>query len=501
MLLAKAGAGLALTLAFAGDWWLRAHGLTAAEYQNELKRGSDPRFAWRSVGKKHWQALGRSGVGSPAGGAPVASEAVEITDMREANGAGCAPGMVRVKGKYRLDLHGEATGEIERLQDSACTDWISREFPARCRTFDKDKIAEEVAKLPTRALDFCMDRFEYPNVLGENPVIVVTFHEAENHCKKASKRLCNENEWTFACEGEEARPYPYGWTRDATSCVVDRNWRPFAEGALSPRDGAQARAELDRLWQAEPSGSRASCKSPFGVYDMTGNVDEWTRSARTTGFSSILKGGYWGPVRARCRPATRAHNEDFVAYQQGFRCCGDADASVPPPRRDPPSSPSPAPASPESPPSPASPTGPEPPRTGPVIAAGPSPNATGNASPGAANDGAKASKAKGAPRGAVPNASPNAAPHAAPHAAPKAAPNGSPRRRREGSSADLTPEWEPRADGDEIEAIGRARVGLSCAVETGATGGAAATSRGLVSLGGAAVALAFVAVRRRRVQR
>ena len=45
----------------------------------------------------------------------------------------------------------------------------------------------EVAKLPTRPLDFCMDRFEYPNVLGQNPIIVVTFHEAEALCKKSKQ--------------------------------------------------------------------------------------------------------------------------------------------------------------------------------------------------------------------------------------------------------------------------------------------------------------------------
>jgi hypothetical protein len=331
VLFAKAGVGLALTLAFAGGWWLRAHGLTVGEYQQELHRGADPRFAWRSVDHKHWQALGAVG---PGGGADstLTEERPELTDAREQNGPGCKTGMVRVKGAYRTELHGEATGEIERIQDAACVDWISRDFPARCRTFDKEKMAVELAKLPTRPLDFCVDRFEYPNVLGQNPMIVVTFHEAEALCKKSSKRLCNESEWTFACEGEESRPYPYGYTRDATACVVDRSWRPFAEGALSPRDSAGARAELDRLWQAEPSGSRGACKSPFGVYDMTGNVDEWTHSVRSTGYASTLKGGYWGPVRARCRPATRAHNEDFVAYQQGFRCCADSNASVPAPR-------------------------------------------------------------------------------------------------------------------------------------------------------------------------
>lgn len=328
VLLAKATAGLVLTFGFFGGWWLRANGLTIGDAADELRRspGDPPRFEWRSIEKKHWQAQASS----------PSAEPPEVTDAREGNSAGCPAGMVRVKGSYRLDLHGEQTGEIERIQDAACTDWISRDFPARCRSFDPAKIAGEVAKLPVRAMDYCIDRFEYPNALGQNPMIVVTFREAEALCKKGGKRLCNENEWTFACEGEEVRPYPYGFTRDTTACVIDRSWRPFTEGALSPRDGVKAKEELDRLWQGEPSGSRAACKSPFGVYDLTGNVDEWTRNVRSTGYASVLKGGYWGPVRARCRPATRAHNEDFVAYQQSFRCCAESSAETPAPRPTPP---------------------------------------------------------------------------------------------------------------------------------------------------------------------
>jgi hypothetical protein len=312
-LLVKAAAGAALAFAFGGAWYARAHGWTTIDMRFALEKKSEPRFTWTSVDKKHWQVVSAT---------PV--EKVDATDTREGNNAGCPGGMVRVKGKHRQ-------GDVESAQDAACTDWISRDFPARCRTFDPEKVASEVQKLPARAMDYCIDRFEYPNQIGQNPIIVVTWHEADAMCTKAQKRLCTETEWTFACEGEEARPYPYGYTRDATACVVDRNWRPFAEGALQPRDGQQAREELDRLWQAEPSGSRGGCKSAFGVYDMTGNVDEWTRSVRSTGFRSVLKGGYWGPVRARCRPSTRAHDEDFVAYQQGFRCCADSDLTVPAP--------------------------------------------------------------------------------------------------------------------------------------------------------------------------
>ena len=320
VLLAKTGVGLALTCGFFAGWWLRANGLSISEATNELSRSptDPPRFQWKSIDGKHWQA--QTG---------AAEEAYAVTDAREGNNGGCTPGMVRVKGTAH-------TGELEILQDAACTDWISRDFPARCRTFDRQKIADEVAKLPSKELDFCMDRFEYPNAIGQNPMIVVTFHEAEALCKKEQKRLCNENEWTFACEGEEARPYPYGYTRDETACVIDRNWRAFDDTAMNQRDSEKARAEVDRLWQADPSGSRAASKSPFGVYDMTGNVDEWTRSVSPTGYRSVLKGGYWGPVRARCRPSTRAHNEDFVAYQQSFRCCADATASVAAPKPSPP---------------------------------------------------------------------------------------------------------------------------------------------------------------------
>lgn len=326
VLVAKALAGVALAGVLGAGYWLtKTRDLAPGELANELRRGDTARFEWQSIDRKHWQAI-----------ADTPGESPEVTDAREGTSLGCPTGMVRVKGAFRRELNGGATGEVERLQDAACTDWISREFPARCRVFDREKIATEIAKLPTQPMDFCVDRFEYPNVLGQNPMIVATFREAEAVCKKNGKRLCTENEWTFACEGEEARPYPYGWTRDTTACVIDRAWRPFTEGGLQPRDGKAAREELDRLWQGEPSGSRGGCRSPFGVYDLTGNVDEWTRSVNAKGYRSILKGGYWGPVRARCRPATRAHNEDFVAYQQSFRCCAESNASVDAPEPVPP---------------------------------------------------------------------------------------------------------------------------------------------------------------------
>jgi hypothetical protein len=61
---------------------------------------------------------------------------------------------------------------------------------------------------------------------------------------------------------------------------------------------------------------------------MTGNVDEWVVNEHPDPDKEIdisgLKGGYFGPIRARCRPMTNSHNRWFRFYQVGFRCCADA---------------------------------------------------------------------------------------------------------------------------------------------------------------------------------
>jgi formylglycine-generating enzyme len=269
-----------------------------------------PLHPWRLLEGRHWQIVSAS------------VESVDVTDSAEDTTGSCPSGMVEVQG--RMKVPGDDTFEsIDRLQKSVCIDWINRDFPERCARFDREKWRAVSQGLPSQAMHFCIDRFEYPNRRGAYPWIVVSWYEARDVCSREGKRLCTEDEWTFACEGEEALPYPYGYVRDRSACVIDRSWRSVDADALSARDGPRAMRELDRLWQGEASGERPLCRSSFGVYDMTGNVDEWTASVQGGERPSILKGGYWGPVRSRCRPSTRAHDQDFVYYQQGFRCCAD----------------------------------------------------------------------------------------------------------------------------------------------------------------------------------
>jgi hypothetical protein len=180
--------------------------------------------------------------------------------------------------------------------------------------------------MKTSPRHFCIDRYEWPNKQGAIPVVAVDWYHARDECQKLGKRLCLDSEWTQACEGNERLPYPYGYSRNAEVCNIDKTWRHVDFQAYAnplTRD-----KEVARLDQREPAGSRSSCVSPYGVHDMAGNVDEWVVNESGQPFKSGLKGGYWGPVRTRCRPMTTSHEEKFSFYQVGFRCCAD-----PQPRR------------------------------------------------------------------------------------------------------------------------------------------------------------------------
>lgn len=269
-----------------------------------------PRFEWRRWQELSWQAVAES---LPALPAPAVGEA-----------RGCPTGMLRVQGAFVLDERGrDDTDRVTALQNQACTFWRTADHGENglCDRFDPEKWREKRRGLPTKPMDLCIDRYEYPNAHGEFPLVVVTYSEAQAFCEREKKRLCTENEWTFACEGEEAWPYPYGFERDPTKCNIGVLGPGPTKDMFSPRTTKDTARGIDLSWRGRRSGELASCKSPFGVMDLTGNVDEWTTSSWKVDKKMIMKGGHWGPARQRCRPATRGHGPYYVRYDQGFRCC------------------------------------------------------------------------------------------------------------------------------------------------------------------------------------
>lgn len=266
--------------------------------------------SWRNVGSA-WQI---SDIENP------------IVQHRSLTSDQCPVDMMYVSGQMKQnDPH---KGSVEALQLTTCLKFLDGfdenglpKFPERCQSFDKEKWEKISSTLTTKPINVCIDKFEFPNIPGVYPVIAVDYYESQALCVSKHKRLCFEDEWTFACEGPDALPYPYGYVRDSTKCNIDKPWRLFDANKLIQRKSTVARDELAKLWQGEASGMRPHCHSVFGVYDQTGNIDEFVTTINPRPFQSVLTGGYWGPVRARCRPKTTVHNEGHFFYQQGFRCC------------------------------------------------------------------------------------------------------------------------------------------------------------------------------------
>lgn len=171
---------------------------------------------------------------------------------------------------------------------------------------------------------YCIDQHEWPNRVGERPKVWVSWFEAKAACESVGKRLCRRSEWILACEGPKRLPYPWGFVRQPSPCNIDRAVVEADVNALT--DPRTREDEIARLWQADRIGSHPDCVSAYGVYDLSGNVDEWTDNALddpNTDKVSTLNGGYWGPVRNTCRLTTSSHGPTFTFYQVGFRCCAE----------------------------------------------------------------------------------------------------------------------------------------------------------------------------------
>jgi sulfatase modifying factor 1 len=176
---------------------------------------------------------------------------------------------------------------------------------------------------PETEIKICMDQYEAPNRRGEKPFVMRSFESAKRWCGDRGKRVCTEQEWELACEGPDHRPLAYGWAVDVKKCNSDKQWRPFDVRKLYSKDTAEQDEELLRLWQGAPSGAYATCVSPFGIYDMMGNVEEWVVSRPGRAVPGSLMGGFWAKPWTGCRGTNDAHEPTFVFYETGFRCCAD----------------------------------------------------------------------------------------------------------------------------------------------------------------------------------
>jgi formylglycine-generating enzyme required for sulfatase activity len=154
-----------------------------------------------------------------------------------------------------------------------------------------------------------------------HPINCVSHHEAATFCKWVDARLPTEAEWENAARGRDKRIYP--WKKGGASCSV----AVMNEGIRGCRASG--------TW---PAGSKRDGASPYGLFNMAGNVREWVSdwyepvfykngpatdpSGPDDGTLRVGRGGSWGNAVGRFMrvSAREGMSPSNRSIHLGFRC-------------------------------------------------------------------------------------------------------------------------------------------------------------------------------------
>ena len=151
-----------------------------------------------------------------------------------------------------------------------------------------------------------------------HPVVAVTWFGAKAYCDYFGWTLPTEEEWEKAARSQDARAYPWGDDIPLNVANFYNSRDPFEQGL-----GANGNTTPVGFYNGKTYGAYQTidAKSPYGAYDMAGNVWQWTANIYAGMHYRFMRGGSKADYDFNLRAWSRNSAEpDFFGPSVGFRC-------------------------------------------------------------------------------------------------------------------------------------------------------------------------------------
>jgi formylglycine-generating enzyme required for sulfatase activity len=171
-------------------------------------------------------------------------------------------------------------------------------------------------------LDFDGGSFTPQPGYENHPMTMVTWFGAKAYCDYFDYRLPTEEEWEKSARGEDARPYPWGDQIETTNANYYSSHDIFEKIIGGLGDTTPVGFYNGQTYDGYTT---LDSPSPYGLYDMAGNVWQWTGNIYENQHYRYLRGGSKDNYAYNLRVWTRnSAGPAYFSPAVGFRCLRDS---------------------------------------------------------------------------------------------------------------------------------------------------------------------------------